>query len=192
MERTVRLAAATPAIRAAHGAEHPLLGHSETADVVGQLWDRLTGMCREVAAVFQGVGPVVGKRADGHSIVELNRMCAERGPGGGVPGAVVPDPLLVAYGGLADDMRFLRRADAMHRTRIIAALPGARGGLDIPLPPATGLPDLAIRLTSRRIVNWRRVYAALWPQKYQAGERARAQGSDTVVHFASRIEFLPD
>ena len=196
IDRTVRLAAATPAIRAAFGAHHPLLGHTETADVIGQLWDRLTGICRETAQVCEGLGAAIVRRADTHTIAAFNRQCATiAAPPPSV--GVVPEPLLVAYGGIVADLQFLRRAEEMHRSRLIGAME-TRKRLDVPLAGAN-LPDVTVRLSSRRIVNWRRVYAALWPQKYRSEETARRRADNGSIdatagteHYASRIEFLPD
>jgi hypothetical protein len=206
-DRVVRLAAVTPAIRAAHGADHPLIGHADTADILGRLWVRLAGIETEARTVFDGLPDAVRRRADASPLSALNRACAERAaPPGAAPPGAVPDSLLVGYAGVSADIHFLRRAEEMHRTRILPVLrarmpkrwdsPATPAGTAAPGPP--GIPAVSCRLTTRRVVGWKQMYAALWPESFRAEERARAAApagaaaaAGTVV-YASRIELCAD
>jgi hypothetical protein len=134
--------------------------------------------------------------ADGHSIPQLNRLYARRAP---APDdrvrRFVPWPLLVGYGQIAEDLRFLRRFAAFDRARLVPALerrPDHRW--DVTLSHrAVAVPDLTCRLSRRRIVDYHQAYRTLWPRQYAAHSAGptgpEAAPAQTV--WQSRITLSP-
>ncbi len=99
----------------------------------------------------------------------------------------------MGYAGVSADVNFLRRAEEMHRTRILPIL-RARMPKRWDTDPMASTPAVSCRLTTRRVVQWKQMYASLWPDSFRAEERARRNQSPTAatVVYASRIELCAD
>jgi hypothetical protein len=231
-DRIVRLAAATPSIKRMFGNDHPLIGSEDTADIMGLMWNRFAGIETETRAVLSGLDAAIrrrtGESVSSTSMSVLNaaalRARTQVQSGQMAAGGAVPEPLLTGYAAVATDLQFLSRVEAMHRSRLIPLLTSDRGALESngrmrpqrwdsgPLPDDCHLPDVGCRLTSRRIMNWKRLYALRWPEAFAIEERewekqsqqqerikknADEKGTEEDAHhpirrrvYTSRIEFV--
>jgi hypothetical protein len=199
-DRIVCLATATPVIKTAFGQEHPLIGSTDTTDIMGLLWERFAGIETETRTVLAGLEADIRRRAGEPSISVLNRAAAEAQRRNAT--RAVPEPLLAGYIAVATDLQFLARVEAMHRAHLITILkertpPPRHQWESGPLPKGCHLPEIACRLTSRKIINWKRLYALQWPKSFATEERewqkaaeASIGGKDGTVVYASRIEFI--